>query len=143
MFPDASRERADILRALLAGGVNRTVPSPPLVVGWNVRLVLEEPDPIHLFEIGATPPRNAVGLFDARQGSLALLEGGSITSFGADTCLGRIVARVTRGEAFDLPALRITATPHRLTHHKEGVVVLKRPLFDLAIEGLNDVGPIV
>jgi len=142
-FPDAARERCDVLRALLAGGVTRTVPTPPPVAGWNVRLVLEEPDPIHLFEIGALPPRNAVGLFDAAQGSLALVEGGSITSFGADSCLERVAARITTGEPFDLVAQRITATPKQLSHYKEGkegVVLLSRPAFDLAIEGLNDDG---
>jgi protein-L-isoaspartate(D-aspartate) O-methyltransferase len=143
VFPDATRERADILRALLAGGVTRTVPAPPLVAGWNVRLLLEEPDPIHLFEIGAAPPRNAVGLFDAAQGSLALVEGESIVSFGAGTCLERLAGRITTDEPFDLLALRITATPNQLSHHKEGVVLLRRPAFDLAIEGVNDDGPIV
>ena len=138
VFPDATQERADILRALLADGVTRTVAAPPLLAGWNVRLLLEEPDPIHLFEIAGTPPRNAVGLFDAAPGSLALVEGESITSFGADTCLERIIARVASGEPFDLLGLRITATPNQLSSHKEGVVLLSRPAFDLAIEGLND-----
>jgi hypothetical protein len=137
VFRDATRERCDILRALLVGGVTRTAATPPLVAGWNVRLLLEDPDPIHLFEIGASPPRNAVGLFDAAQGSLALVEGASITSFGADTCLERIVARVAAREPLDLLALRITATPNRSSLHKEGVV-LRRPAFDLEIEGLDD-----
>ena len=137
VFPDATQERGDLLRALLADGVTRTVAAPPLLAGWNVRLLLEEPDPIHLFEITNTPPRNAVGLFDAAQASLALVEGESITSFGADTCLERIAAGLTTGRPFDLRALRITATPNHLRSHKEGAVLLSRPAFDLAIEGLN------
>jgi protein-L-isoaspartate(D-aspartate) O-methyltransferase len=140
-FPDATQERGDILRALLADGVNRTVPAPPLVAGWNVRLVLEEPDPIHLFAIGAAPPRNAVGLFDAARESLALVEGDSITSFGSDASLERIAARITTCEPFDLLTLRITAMPNQPNHDKEGVVLLSRPAFDLAIEGLGDQGP--
>jgi len=143
VFPDVNRERGDVLRGLLAGGVTRGVAAPRLVAGWNVRLVLGEPDPIHLFEIGAAPPRNAVGLFDPVQRSLALVEGESISSFGADTCLERIDARLTTGDPFDLLALRITATPHRRNHHKEGVVLLRRPSFDLAIEGLDEDGPMV
>jgi protein-L-isoaspartate(D-aspartate) O-methyltransferase len=139
VFPDATGERCDLLRSLLVGGVTRTVTAPPLVAGWNVRLLLEDPDPVHLFEIGASTPRNAVGLFDAAQRSLALVEGDSITSFGADTCLERIVARVTTGEPFDLLALRITATPNRPIGHKDGVV-LRRPFFDLAIEGFEGAG---
>jgi protein-L-isoaspartate(D-aspartate) O-methyltransferase len=140
-FPDATQERGDILRALLADGVNRTVPAPPLVAGWNVRLVLEEPDPIHLFAIGAPPPRNAVGLFDAARESLALVEGDSITSFGSDASLERIAARITTCEPLDLLTLRITATPNQPNHDKEGAVLLSRPAFDLAIEGLGDQGP--
>jgi protein-L-isoaspartate(D-aspartate) O-methyltransferase len=139
VFPDATRERCDLLRALLAGGVTRTAATPPLAAGWNVRLLLEDPDPIHLFEIGVSPPRNAVGLFDAAQRSLALVEDDAITSFGADTCLERIVACVTTREPLDLLALRITATPNRFSRHREGVV-LRRPSFDLAIEGLDDDG---
>jgi protein-L-isoaspartate(D-aspartate) O-methyltransferase len=139
-FPDATQERGDILRALLADGLNRTVPAPPPVAGWNVRLVLEEPDPIHLFAIGAAPPRNAVGLFDAAGGSLALVEGDSIISFGSDASLERIAARLTTCESFDLLTLRITAMPNQPNHDKEGVVLLSRPAFDLAIEGLGDHG---
>ena len=139
VFSDATGERSDLLRALLAGGVTRTVTTPPLAAGWNVRLLLEDPDPIHLFEIGVAPPRNAVGLYDGAQRSLALIEGDSITSFGADTCLERILTHVTAGEPLDLLALRITARPTRWGRHKEGVV-LRRPVFDLVIEGLADDG---
>jgi protein-L-isoaspartate(D-aspartate) O-methyltransferase len=137
VLPDATRERCEILQALLARGVTRTVAAPPLIAGWNVRLVLQEPDPVYLFDIGAKTPRHAVGLFDAEQGSLALVEGDMISSFGADACLERIVEGVAAGPAFDLPALRITATSDRLHRHPEGVVRLGRPNCDLAITGLR------
>lgn len=137
VVPSATEERCATLRALLAGGVTRRATAPQLVAGWNVRLVLEEPDPIFLFEIGGIAPRNAVGLFDAGRRSLALVEGGSISEFGAPACLGRIAARVTASEPFDLPALRITATPHGCSGREEGGVVLSRSHFDLAIAGLS------
>jgi protein-L-isoaspartate(D-aspartate) O-methyltransferase len=132
VLPGATPERCDTLRALLAGGVVREVVAPQLVAGWNVRLVLEEPDPIHLFDIGSAPPRNAVGLFDPDRRSLALVEGESIISFGAETCLERVVDRLTTAEPFDLQELEITATPSRSGHDKKGAV-LCRPHFDLAV----------
>jgi protein-L-isoaspartate(D-aspartate) O-methyltransferase len=137
VFPDATPERRDILQGLLAGGVTRTAAAPPLITGWNVRLVLEEPDPIYLFEVGAEPPRTAMGLFDSDRRSLALVEGATITSFGSGTCLERIVDCLSAAKAFDLLALRITATSNRPSHDKEDVVFLGRPSFTLAIEGLS------
>jgi protein-L-isoaspartate(D-aspartate) O-methyltransferase len=135
VVPEATPERCDTLRALLAGSATRRVVAPRLVAGWNVRLVLEEPDPIHLFEIGGTTPRNAVGLFDPDQPSLALIEGESIISFGAETCLERVVDRLTTAEPFDLRELGITAAPSRPGH--EGAVLLRRPHFDFAVRGLS------
>ena len=135
---EATPERCDTLRALLAGGVTRRMAAPRLVSGWNVRLVLEEPDPLHLFEIGGTSPRNAVGLFDSDQRSLALVEGESIVSFGAETCLERVVDRLTTGEPSDLRGLEITATPNLIDH--ESAVLLRRPHFDLAVQGLHSDG---
>ena len=131
VVPEATPERCDALRELLAGGVTRRVAAPRLVAGWNVRLVLEEPDPIHLFEVGGAPPRNAMGLFDPDRRSLALVEGESIISFGAETCLERVVDRLTTGEPFDLRELEITATPSR--PGGGGAALLRRPNIDLAL----------
>ena len=131
VVPEATPERCDALRELLAGGVTRRVAAPRLVAGWNVRLVLEEPDPIHLFEVGGAPPRNAMGLFDPDRRSLALVEGESIISFGAETCLERVVDRLTTGGPFDLRELQITATPSR--PGRGGAALLRRPHIDLAL----------
>jgi protein-L-isoaspartate(D-aspartate) O-methyltransferase len=137
VLPDATQARCDALRALLASGVTRTATASGLVAGWNVRLVLEERDPIFLFENASMAPRNLVGLFDADGGSLALVEDGSISGFGAASCFERIAARLASSEPLDLLALRITATPHGRDHHGEGDVVLSRPHFDLVVEGLR------
>jgi protein-L-isoaspartate O-methyltransferase len=138
VMPEATPARCDILQALFAGGSARALATPPLVAGWHVRLLLEERDPIHLFELGATPPRHAVGLFDADQRSLALVEGERINSFGTGTCLSRIVDCVSSGEALDLLALRITASQDRVSSRREGAAVLARPNFDLVVEGLHE-----
>jgi hypothetical protein len=79
-----------------------------------------------------------VGLFDSDRRSLALVEGESIVSFGAETCLERVVDRLTTGEPSDLRGLEITATPNLIDH--ESAVLLRRPHFDLAVQGLHSDG---
>jgi hypothetical protein len=131
---DATTERSELLAALV-DGPRRTTPAPPLVVGWNTRLALEEPDSVTFFDTGVKG-HSAVGLFDAARRSLALLDGTSIISFGHDACRQRLVASLERARPCELESLGITALPHDPTARRDGVV-LPRPNFDLVITGLD------
>ena len=135
VFDEATPERSDVLRHLLQGSAVR-LPGPALGAGWNLRLVLEEPDPIHLAErsiIGF----GTTGLFDAGRGSLALVEGRTLVGFGGLSCLDRLEASLTRAVPFDLADLRIAAVPHGAGADHGADLVLSRPSFDLNLRGIS------
>ncbi len=139
VFDDASPGRADTLRALLRTPVTR-VPTPPLVAGWNVRLALEEPDPITF--IGKTAVWNGpTGLFNAERGSLAVVDGVSIHGFGDRDCLDRLVMHLEMSVPLASEDLRITAVSRDGVGRPRGDVVLARPNFDLVVSGLFEPFP--
>jgi protein-L-isoaspartate(D-aspartate) O-methyltransferase len=135
VLDEATPERVDALQRLLQ--LRATVTSrPALFAGWNLRLTLEEPDPICFFEVGEEP-RNSIGIFDSRAASLALVDGGSILSFGGDSCRQRIIASLERARPLALESLVITALPEPALRSGDADAVLHRPNFDFALRGLS------
>ena len=110
IFDDASPDRVAALRTLIHAPVD-AVPTPSLCAGWNMRLAFEEPDPI-TFIAKSAMWSGPTGLFNAEQGSLALVDGSSLLSFGDRECLDRLVMSLEMAVPFDLEALRISAVLH-------------------------------
>ena len=132
---DVTPARVAMLRTLLSGPVRRS-PAPKLFAGWNLRLALEEPDPIYLVHT-RTRWRSATGLFDASSGGVALLDGASLVAFGDHSCLERLVASLERARPLDLASLQITAVPHTAGSDRGVDVVLRRTNYDLVVRGLD------
>jgi hypothetical protein len=135
VLDEATPERVDALRKLLKHPARRT-PRAPLFAGWNLRLALEEPDPIWFFEVGEEP-RNSIGLFDPGDASLAMVDGTSILSFGSDSCSQRINASLERARPLALENLMLSALPHAASDPRVGDIVLHRPDFDFVLRGLS------
>jgi protein-L-isoaspartate(D-aspartate) O-methyltransferase len=135
IFDDASPDRTDVLCGLLNGSA-MAIPSPALFPGWNMRLVLEEPDPILLTDRAALG-FGASGLFDSRRESLAFVDGRSILGFGDPSCLERVEASLRRSVPFDLSELNMSLVPHDVHGGREADVILDRPSFDLYLTGIS------
>jgi protein-L-isoaspartate(D-aspartate) O-methyltransferase len=130
VFDDASNERVKILERLL-GELPSISPAPPLVPGWNVRVALGEPDSIVFFGVGGKS-RSAFGLFDARHGSLSVVEGDRLISYGNPVCRQRLEKTLTSATSLDLlEELHIEAVPHSALERNGPIIT--RPSFDLMI----------
>lgn len=131
VFDDASATRIGILEELLRR-VPTVATAPPLSPGWNVRLSLEEPDPIGLYRLEGKF-RGAFGLFDAGRGSLAMVEGEHLLGFGDPRCRERLEQALSSATPVDLLTdLGITVLPHPSA--APGGIVLPRGDFDLVIQ---------
>jgi protein-L-isoaspartate(D-aspartate) O-methyltransferase len=132
LFDEATDERVAVLRSLL-GRPGSVRPAPPTFPGWNLRLVLENPDPICV--ITPFPPlRDATGLFDADLPSLAVIAGGLMHCFGHSSCGDRLEWLLSSPRTLDLSELSITAVAHGSGRPDGALAVMERPTFDFVVE---------
>jgi protein-L-isoaspartate(D-aspartate) O-methyltransferase len=134
LFDDANAERIAVLRSLLRspGSVR---PTPATFPGWNLRLVLEHPDPICVITL-FPPLRDALGLFDAELSSLAVIEGGLLHCFGHPSCADRLERLLSSPRTLALSELSITAVPHGSPRPKGAMSVMERPDHDFVVQRL-------
>jgi hypothetical protein len=116
----------------------RSQPAPDLPYGWFTWLVLEEPAAIQLSEIHDYR-RSMAGIFDAQNGSLAVVEGQRILSFGGDAAMLRLREKLSRLRPVDLRALLVEAVPSDQPVQGKDGWVLHRPGFQFVIhEGTRE-----
>jgi hypothetical protein len=140
LFDDATEGRRAALTRLLRepATLRRPVTTFP---GWNLRLALEQPDPIWVITM-VPPRRQALGLFDAGLPSLAVLEGESLWCFGHSSCGDRMAALLSAPVPLDLGDLRVNAVPHGSAGTAHGQTTISRPSFDFVVrEGRGSIGP--
>jgi protein-L-isoaspartate(D-aspartate) O-methyltransferase len=143
LMDEATDARDAVLQSLLRRpGTVR--PAPPSFAGWNLRVTLEEPDPICVITM-FPPLRQAIGLFDAARHGLAVLEGESLLSYGDPSCGERLVSFLSAPRPLDLSALTITAVRHGSLSREAGgnggsggdgedvLSVIARPSHDLVV----------
>jgi protein-L-isoaspartate(D-aspartate) O-methyltransferase len=130
VLDNASADRVATLEHLLQENPSITL-APPQNEGWNVRLALEQPDPIAFAGMGGKF-RRAVGLFDADECSLAVVEGEHLISFGDPRCRERLETILGRATPIQAGCLQIKAVPHEArSESSESLFV--RPSFDLIV----------
>jgi protein-L-isoaspartate(D-aspartate) O-methyltransferase len=130
VLDDASSDRIATLERLLRETPSVT-PAPHLTPGWNVRLALDHAEAIAF--AGLTGKfRLAMGLFEASESGLAVVEGEHVVSFGDRRCCEQLVTTLMEATPIDLGDLRIKAVAHEARPEASGL--LTRPSFDLVIE---------
>jgi len=105
------------------------VPRPP--AGWTFRLALDEPDAIEL--TSRTGRRHhAMGVFSARDPSVAVFEAGRVVAFGAPAGADRLRAALTGMRPLRIEDLDIRAVPHPARATGDAWL-LERPHLDLVV----------
>jgi protein-L-isoaspartate(D-aspartate) O-methyltransferase len=130
VLDDASPERVSTLERLLREPPSITS-APHLRPGWNVRLALGQADSIAFAGLSAKS-RLAMGLFEASEDGLAVVEGEHVVSFGDPRCRERLVTALMEATPIQTGNLRITAIPHQARPGPSRP--LMRPSFDLVVE---------
>jgi protein-L-isoaspartate(D-aspartate) O-methyltransferase len=129
VFEEATEERiTSVLDLLNKPGSLWPAPSP--CAGWNVRLTLEERDPI-CFATMLPPLRFAVGFFDPDPPGLAVLYDNSVHSYGYPRCRERLLAFLSTPRPLDVADLTIIASRQGAPRLSEAAVRISRPSIDL------------
>jgi protein-L-isoaspartate(D-aspartate) O-methyltransferase len=135
VLDNASADRVTALERLLREKPFVTA-APPLSPGWHVRFALDHPDSIAFTGLSGKF-RMAIGLFDADEDSLAVVEGEHVVSCGTPACREQLLTTLATTAPIDAGDLRITAVPHgasqeTLSERSERRIV--RPSYDLIVD---------
>ncbi len=120
-------------RLLETPGQRQHVPAPP--EGWFARLAISDPDAVALSHL-ADPSRYMIGVFDATEPSLALVNHDELVVWNDNGSAANRLTSVLTGEPLDLTQITIEVAPLDTTA-ASGAIVIPRRDHQLTIVGLR------